>query len=553
VISFLSIDSEADGLGPKANLKEVVVAISSTEAIHLLYPSDKVRIQEYLASPLPKVAHNWKFDYKILTRHGFTINGDLEDTLIMAQMGGGDGAESNELTVLVKHIFGVEEKKYADILSHYNPGIKKAKQDPKKIPPEVLKKHCLSDALWTYKLYEHFLANMDEGNLKVYREIEKPLLKIILAMEAKGVTIDSQFITAGYKESMEKATFCQKWLQDYVGREFNMNPSLELEEVLFDRLKLPLLSVNDNGRPRLDNTALTRLVKMGYKELEWILWYRESIKLANTYFKKYLNCAIDSRVHSNFNQTGTETGRFSSSDPNLQNVHPDALGSFVASPGNILLSFDYKQIEIVVLAHLSQDEDLLNAIREGRDVHQETADLIGCSRDEAKEVVFGVAYRMAAWGLMTRLRQKGIRTDLIKAGEYLDSYRNLHKGVENYAQQMLVVGLEKGYTGTITGRKRLIDVKGYNDGTADRHHVTSQCVNTPVQGSAADIIKLAMIAIAKYRYIPIVQVHDELIFDVPIEEKEAVIKVVTNCMENAYKLDVPLRVEVAEGRSWADL
>jgi DNA polymerase-1 len=495
------------------------------------------------------VAHNIKYDYKVLIRHGFKVNGVLEDTLIIAQMNGELKSENRKLKTLVRELFDENYKTFDDLMSQYHPNLKKAKWNVDTIPVKELGAYCANDCKITYKLFEKLVEITDPTNLKVYNEIEKPLLKMVLDMELKGVPLNSAACEKGYNDCLTKMDFCKGWLFDWCGKEFNLNPSLELEEVLFDRMKLPIFKLNDNGRPRLDDTTLKRLAKMGYQEAIWLLRYREQAKLASTYYRKYLKCQTNGKIHANFQQTGTDTGRFSSSDPNLQNVHPEALHVFTASPGNILLSFDYKQMELVMLANLSKDRVMSEAALAGRDLHDETAKQLGVDRATAKVFNFGIPYRMSAWGIAKNLKAVGQWRSLEECNQLLEKHMEEFRGIEEYAQRQIAFGREHGYIETIIGRKRWIE----QDEETSAQHFESQCVNTPIQGSCADIIKMAMVNIAKYRYVPIVQVHDELIFDVPLAEKEAVIKIVKKEMEEAIKLPVPMRVEVSEGNSWAEL
>jgi len=543
--SFISIDTETSGKDPMtAKLRLVGVAYSPTDNLYLLYPRDKVKIQEILASPLPKVAHNMKYDYKVLVRHGFKINGVLEDTLIISQMNGELKSKDHKLKTLVKDLFNEDNKTFDDLMVKYNPNVKKALMDVNKIPTEILGRYCANDCSITHRLYTKLLDITDKDCLKVYHEIEKPLLRVVLDMEMKGLSVDVKAAQDGYTYHMDRANFCKEYLYDMCGCYFKVNPSLELEALLFDKLKMPVLRLCDNGRPKLDDSVMKRLAKMGYEEAEMILHYRRSMKLANTYFKKYINMATKGKIYANFQQTGTETGRFSSSKPNLQNIDPEALHVFKAEPGNILLSFDYKQMELILMACLSEDKVLSAAALAGRDLHSETAEQLGVDRIAAKVFNFGIPYRMGSWGISQNLKAKGKWTPLTECQAILDRHKQKFYGVEAYAQRMIKFVKDNGYVATISGRKRFLDPS-----TAK----PAQCVNTPIQGGCADIIKIAMLGIAKYRYIPVAQVHDELIFEVPISEKEAVIKVVVKEMENAMKLPIPMRVSVVEGYTLAEL
>jgi len=546
---FLSIDTETDNEDPmKANLRVVGVASSPTEAVCLSYPKDKDEIQRMLASPLPKVAHNIKYDYKVLVRHGFTINGTLEDTLIMSQMNGELKSKDRELKTLLKELFNKDHIAFKDLMISRHKNVKKALWKASNIPIKDIQDHCVDDCKSVYSLFELLREITDKECLRVYDEIEKPLLKVVLEMELKGIPVDLETVSSLITEFEEEMRISRAYCYNYYGKEFNLNASLELEDVLFNKFKYPLIKFCSNGRPATDEGTLHKLIKGGCVLTYYILEYRKLSKVIKTYLNNYKKYAVNGKIYANFQQTGTDTGRFSSSRPNLQNIHPEVLKCFTASPGNILLSFDYKQMELILLAHLSKDKMLLEAALAGRDMHDETAAQLGVDRKSAKVINFGIPYRMGAWGIRGEMKKQGIYKYLEECQELIDKHKKKFSGVEEFANQMIAMGREKGYVETLTGRKRWVTQEDENE-----QHFESQCVNSPIQGGCADIIKIAMINVAKYRYIPVVQVHDEVIFDVPIKEKETVIKIVTDCMQNAVKLSVPMRVEVSEGKTWEDL
>jgi DNA polymerase I len=340
-VDFISIDIETDSEDwQKANLKVVGYAHSNGQAEALIYPKDTEKIKTILASPLPKVGHNIKFDIQVLKRHGFTILGEWEDTFILSQLHqkfgfinsetGKPYTEGNGLKPICSYLFKENLVTYSDLLCKYNQGKgKKAKKksefDHNLIPMEVLCKYNIKDCLITSKLFKWLLENIDESNLKVYQEIEKPLLRVVVDMEIKGIGVDKKQANKLLQHGVEQSERMKRMIFDYAGEEFNVNPSLDSKRVLYEKFKCPILSETKAGASETEET-LKELDKGGYKIAGMLLEYRKWAKIISTYYKPYTN--VD-RVHGKFSQTGTETGRFSCSSPNMQNIPDEARSIFV--------------------------------------------------------------------------------------------------------------------------------------------------------------------------------------------------------------------------------
>jgi DNA polymerase-1 len=551
---FISIDIETNGKDPRrAKLLVVGYAYSNGQAGYYKYPEELDAIKSLMANPLPKLAHNIKFDYKVLQCHGIDVRGELEDTLILSQMHGHLPCKNYKLKSLVNAIFNKNLPSYNDLLVEYNKDIKKKDRLVSNIPIDILGKYCINDCLITIDLYLWLLNNITTNNninishqdtYSIYTTIEKPLLPVVLDIEHVGINIDIPKLHSSIAAGKLGLDIMKDLIFDYAGEIFNINPSYDLERVLYSKFNHPILKINGkNGRPCTDEKVLHRLSRAGYILPRYILEYRYLYKLCNTYYKDYTKWAIDGKVYPNLNQTGTDTGRFSASNPNMQNVHSEAKSLFVASKGNRLVSFDYKQMEMVMGAVLSCDKLMVKAVDEGKDLHQVTMDELKVDRRQAKAINFGIFYGQTEFGLA-----KAIHTKMEKAKEYLNAYHALHPKIREYGDSQVLKATELGYVETILGRKRFLDVKKMKP-----QEKYSVCINTPIQGSCADLIKLAMINIYKKGYTPILQVHDELLFDLPKDVVKKAVGIIKHEMENAYKLPVPMRVDVKIGVDWGKM
>ena len=387
-------------------------------------------------------------------------------------------------------------------------------------------------------------------------------------MEKKGIKLDTVFLKKMSQHFSQKIAGIRTEIFDLAGEEFNPNSPKQLSYILFEKLKLPAMKKIKTGY----STNAQVLLELSEKHeiVAKILDYRELEKLKNTYIDKLprLINPKTGRIHSCFNQTGTSTGRLSSNNPNLQNIPVrtelgrDIRNAFIAEEGNIFLSADYSQIELRILAHLSQDEDLREAFLEGKDIHAFTAaqlfnvDLNLVSEEMrriAKTINFGIIYGMSSYGLAT-----GLRISREEAAQYIDAYFQRYHRVKEYIDEQIVIARNNKYVTTMLNRRRYLEgIDSSNRSIREFYERTA--VNTPIQGTAADLIKMAMVGInnrMERLNLPsglIIQIHDELIFEIPeseLVERQAIVK---DVMENCLSLDIPLRVNFKSGNHWGEL
>jgi DNA polymerase I len=409
-----------------------------------------------------------------------------------------------------------------------------------------------------------------QGLTEAYEKIDLPLAVVLAEMERTGIRVDPKALEK-MSDSMEKEVRrLEKEIWNLAGSEFNVNSPIQLAEILFDKLNLQPAA--RRGRGKVRSTAADILEEMADQHPlpAKVIEYREVAKLKSTYVDSlpHLIHGESGRLHTSFSQTGTATGRLSSSDPNLQNIPirtelgREIRAAFVAEKGKILLSADYSQIELRVMAHFSRDPVLVEAFRNGEDIHARTAqEVFGVGplaqtadhRRAAKVINFGIIYGLSAFGLA---KQLGIAQK--EAAQFISAYFTRYKGVKEYLDRVLVETRQSAATRTLFGRIRPIpDINSPQ--IQLRNFAERTALNSPLQGTAADLIKLAMIAIdrrlreEKLAARMILQVHDELLFEAPLKEQEALEKLVTHEMENVYALAVPLVVEVCTGPNWRDL
>jgi DNA polymerase-1 len=414
-------------------------------------------------------------------------------------------------------------------------------------------------------------AQVNEKKLEpAYENIDLPLSGVLAEMERAGVRVDQQ-VLAEMSQSMEKEVRrLEKEIWELAGVEFNCNSPTQLAEILFDKLNLEPAA--KRGRPKSRSTAVEVLEELGARHPlpKKVIEYREFTKLKSTYVDSLpkLIHPVTRRLHTSYNQTGTATGRLSSSDPNLQNIPirtelgREIRAAFVAEEGKLLISADYSQIELRIMAHFSKDPVLVEAFRNGEDIHARTAqEVFGVGpmgqsaehRRAAKAINFGIIYGLSAFGLAQQL---GIAQK--EAAQFINAYFSRYRGVKEYLDRVLVETRKSGETKTLFGRIR--PIPEINSPQVQlRNFAERTALNSPLQGTAADLIKLAMIAIskrlkeAKLKAQMILQVHDELVFEAPPKEKTVLEDLVREEMEGVYKLEVPLGVEICTGPNWRDL
>jgi DNA polymerase-1 len=414
-------------------------------------------------------------------------------------------------------------------------------------------------------------AQVEEKKVdSVYEKIDLPLAGVLAEMERIGVRVDEK-VLAAMSQSMEKEVRrLEKEIWELAGVEFNVNSPAQLGEILFDKLNLEPTA--KRGRPKSRSTAVEVLEDLGARHPlpKKVIEYREFTKLKSTYVDALprLIHPETKRLHTSFNQTGTATGRLSSSDPNLQNIPirtemgREIRAAFVAEPGKMLLAADYSQVELRIMAHFSKDPVLVEAFRNGEDIHARTAREVfgvgpmaqtGEHRRAAKAINFGIIYGLSAFGLAQQL---GIEQK--EAAKFIAAYFARYRGVKDYLDQVLLETRKSGETRTLFGRLRPIP-EITSPQAQLRNFAERTALNSPLQGTAADLIKLAMISIAqrlkneKLQAQMILQVHDELLFEAPPKEEKALTRLVKEEMEGVYKLEVPLVVEIGVGPNWRDL
>ena len=417
-------------------------------------------------------------------------------------------------------------------------------------------------------LYDSYYAKLRKQERSLYKDVELPLVRILFDMERQGVCVDERALKIFSEQyNAELKAIVQK-IYELAGEEFNVNSTQQLGKILFEKLAIGL-GTKKNKESKNYKTTAEELEKYAdeHEIVRHILRYRKIQKINSTYIEGFKPLLVNGKVHTTYNQCNTQTGRLSSANPNLQNIPirtpegRELRKLFTASPQNVLIDADYSQIELRLLAHFSACKELVEAYCAGRDIHALTAsqvfdvpleEVTSDMRRSAKAVNFGIIYGISAFGLSQDL---GISAK--KAKEYIDKYFETYSDVKEYMQKNVENAKNDGYIETLLGRRRVI-----NELRSSNFNVRSfgerAAMNMPLQGSSADIIKLAMIGVDKalkqgnYKAKLVLQVHDELVIDCPIEEADEVSKILKEEMENAVKLRIPLTVEVNVGRSWYD-
>ena len=531
-------------------------ALSQEEVMELLKPL-------FESAEIRKIAHNYKFDYLVLKRAGFTIDGEIFDTMVAAYLI--DANQRLKMDTLAKKYLNYEPVPIEAMI-----GKGKKQKSMADIPYAEIANYACEDADITYRLYEKFIKELEEDELlNIANELEFPLIEVLGDMEEKGIKIDVEMLKAFSEDLNKDIEKIEEEIFEKTGEEFNLNSPKQLGEVLFEKMEIPAGKKTKTGQYSTSEAVLSELATE-YKVPAMVLDYRSLSKLKSTYvdaLPKLVNPATG-RIHTNFNQTIAATGRLSSSNPNLQNIPirtkrgREIRKAFVPADGFKLLAADYSQVELRVIASMSGDENMIEAFKNGEDIHSRTAkeifnlesidDVSPNQRRKAKEVNFGIPYGVSAYGLASRL---GISNS--EGKDMIDQYFGRFPGIKTYIDDTIEFAKENGYVSTLMGRRRYIpdinsknwNVRGFAERTA---------INMPIQGTAADIIKLAMIRIHDYlldenmKSKMLLQVHDELIFEIHDEEKDSVPAIIKEMMESAYELQVPLDVETGLAENWLD-
>jgi len=517
-------------------------------------------LRDLLADPgAGKVGQNIKYDLVVLARAGIELEGVEFDTSL-ASYCLDPGKREHGLDLLVMEKLGRKLTSYEEVCGSGASEISFAE-----VPLEEATPYACEDADYTLRLMEVLERELEEHRLlELLHRIEVPLVPVLAEMERTGIRLDLGFFEGLERRVGRELRLVEEEIRKIAGEEVNLRSVPQLRELLFERLELPVLKRTKTG-PSTDESVLSELAARGHEVPRLILEYRELDKLNSTYISVLpgLVHPETGRVHTSFNQTVAATGRLSSSEPNLQNIPVrSALGreirkAFVAEEGWRLLAADYSQVELRILAHLSADPAFVEAFRADRDIHRETSARIfgvepesvdGGMRDRAKTINFATIYGQGPTALASQL---GVSRS--EAEAFIEGYFERFSGVREYIEEMKERARERGYVETVSGRRRYIpEIRSRNPGVRGFGERTA--ANSPIQGTAADLIKIAMIRLHERLDRDaarlLVQVHDELLFEVREGEEDAVREVVREEMEGAMELDVPLRVEMGIGRSW---
>ena len=572
-----AIDTETTSLNyMQAEIVGISVAIVSNEAyyIPLMHEYDGVPNQldrEYVLQKLKpwledkeakKIGHNLKYDSHIFANHGIELNGTDFDSMLESYVLNSTATRHN-LNAVAKRYLNLDTTSYEDVAG------KGAKQIGfNQVSLEDAIHYAAEDADVSFQLHQTLHPKLMEINslAKLYTDIEAPLLKVLQIIERNGVLIDESMLQKQSDQFAITLKELESKAYSLAGAEFNLNSPKQLQEILYDKLSLPILKKTPKGQPSTAENVLQRLAA-DFPIVQTILNYRTTAKLKTTYTDKLpLMVNQDTgRVHTSYHQAVTATGRLSSSDPNLQNIPIRTVEgrrirqAFIAPKGFQILAADYSQIELRIMAHNSQDPGLLDAFQAGLDIHQATAaevfavDLQSVSAEQrrsAKAINFGLIYGMSAFGLT---RQLGItRGD---AQEYIELYFARYPKVKEYMDAIRNQARESGFVETVFGRRLYlpdIDSRNYQR----RQYAERSAINAPMQGTAADIIKKAMIDLEQRLVAEsinakiIMQVHDELVLEVEDSSVGAVSEFVTEAMGKAADLDVALKVDLGVGENW---
>ena len=508
------------------------------------------------------VGQNLKFDLPMLNRHGIKVTEFLGDTMLMSYVLNSTGTRHG-LDRMAMHYLNYQPMKYEDVAGSASKQINFAQVE---IPAATF--YAAEDADITLRIYNCLNKKLkDEPKLvNLLKTIEYPMLQSLQRVETNGAKIDAKMLSDYSKELGAKIEKLSKQAFKMAGEEFNMDSPKQLVEILFNKLELPVLKKTPKGQPSTNEDTLQRLAEE-YDLPKVIIEYRGLAKLKSTYTDSLTNIQhpITKRIHTSYQQAVTSTGRLSSTEPNLQNIPiktPEGRKireAFIAEKGNILISADYSQIELRIMAHLSGDKNLTHAFNNNIDVHSATAsEIFNVSleavtpehRRSAKAINFGLIYGMSAFGLT---RQLGIPRH--EAQAYLDKYFERYTGVREYMNSTKELAKKNLYVETILGRK--LHVAAINDSNGLRRQAAERAaINAPLQGSAADIIKKAMIDVDHWIGVEnsdikmIMQVHDELIFEVKKSFTTEALEKVKSLMESAVTLDIPLIVDANDGPNW---
>ena len=574
---YVSFDTETTSLDYMlAELVGISIALKPNEAFyipinHNYEGAEKQLEQDFVLEALkpflesdeiPKIGHNLKYDRHILQNAGIDLKGILLDTMLFSYVNNSTITRHN-LDAVSKRYLNINTTSYEDVAG------KGAKQIPfSEVSIDVASDYASEDADISLKLYEHIepMVQKEAKLAKLYSEIEGPLIYTLGDIERNGVLIDSEKLSQQSKELEAKILKLESKVQKNAGEDFNLGSPKQLQEILYEKLGLPVIKKTPKGQPSTSEAVLQEL-SIDFPIVHDILSYRAISKLKSTYTDK-LPKMINSntgRVHTSYHQAVTATGRLSSSDPNLQNIPIRSeegrriREAFIAPEGYKILAADYSQIELRIMAHLSKDQGLMDAFAKGQDIHQATAaeifsinidDVTSNQRRSAKAINFGLIYGMSAFGL-----SKQLQITRAEAQNYIEQYFERYPGVKNYMDETKSSAKQNGYVETVLGRRLyLADIESSN--YQRRQYAERSAINAPMQGTAADLIKMAMTDLhSKIRNESldakiIMQVHDELVIEVNENQLDELSDLTVNIMADIFKLDVDLKVDADIGNNW---
>ena len=568
------LDTETTSLNPmEASLVGISLAIDSNHAAYIpmahtdgtpqLSCEHVLRaLKPFLESHThPKVGQNLKYDYEVLKQHGVTLGGISYDTMLESYVLNSTAGRHNMDALAMRHL-NYQTIAFKDIVGH---GKKACGFD--EVPVEQAAAYAAEDAAVTLKLHQTLYPKLNTQLKCVFHTLEMPLVPVLADIERHGVLIDTAQLKAHGERLNLRIEALAKEAYSLAGKTFNLNSPKQLQEILYEEQQLPVLAKTPKGQPSTAESVLQDLAH-DYPLPAIILEYRSLTKLVSTYIEALPKRILKAtgRVHTSYNQAVTATGRLSSSDPNLQNIpirHEEGRlirKAFIAPPNHLLLASDYSQIELRIMAHLSDDPGLKRAFENNWDVHAATASEIFSTplecvtpeqRRRAKAINFGLIYGMSSFGLA---KQLGVsRSD---AKDYMKQYFERYPGVQTYMEKTRAQAHDQGYVETLFGRRLYLpEINAHNKMRQQAAERTA--INAPMQGTAADIIKKAMLAVAAWQQTKagqcarmIMQVHDELVFEVQAHAVDTAKSAIQTCMESAVTLSVPLRVSMGVGKDW---
>ena len=577
-IGYLAFDTETNSLDAvEADMVGFSLCTSENDACYvpLLHEENDKQIDfnqaiDILKSILEdngikKILHNMKFDALVVDKYNINIK-NYDDTMLMSYSIGSGGIR-HKLDTLIKYYFDHDAISFKDLI-----GSGKDKKTFQELPIKEAGKYAAEDADMTLRLWKIFKSSVTQDKqVKIYEIIEKPLAQVIMNMEKHGISIDVNKLNELSVNFKEKLKNLEKSCYKLIGEEINLGSPKQVGEILFDKLELPGGKKTSTGSWSTSAEILENLANEGYDFPKALLEWRALSKLKTTYtdtLPTYLNIKTN-RIHSSFAMATTSTGRLASSDPNLQNIPIRSDNgrmirkAFIPEKGNVLISSDYSQIELRLIAHIADERNLINAFLDEIDIHSSTAsevfniplnDMTPDIRRNAKAINFGIIYGISAFGLAKQLNIS--RTE---ASEFIKAYFKKYPSIRDYMDETKKYANENGYVKTLLGRKCLVEEINSKN-AATRSFMERAAINAPIQGSAADIIKRAMIILGNHKNLEkletkmLLQVHDELIFETKKENCEESMRIIKKEMESAnlpiLNLNVPLIADTNFGNNW---